>query len=245
MNLHDGIHRPFSIALLCVCLPFLLRGQDTRYIPEVKGTFIENSYYCVDYDSAHKQPSWVYYMLTKAHISGSASRSSSFKDCKQGSVASASTKDYTRSGYDRGHLCPAADMKISKEAMSETFQMWNISPQNPSLNRGRWADLEATVRGYLEDETDTLFIVTGPVFIADMGSIGNNRVTVPSLFYKVVFNPKRGGIGFLLPNRKLDTPLSSWQVSIDLVEAITGIDFFPQLPDAQENEIEAQVSWWE
>ena len=111
-------------------------------MPEPQGTLIKNAYYCVDYNTAHKQANWVYYMLTETHISGDTPRSSSFKDCQEGNIRSASTKDYTHSGYDRGHLCPAADMKLSKEAMNATFQMWNISPQNPSLNRGKWAELE-------------------------------------------------------------------------------------------------------
>lgn len=245
MYLPANLYRIVITAMSCLFYPFLLHCQAVWYAPRAEGTLIENSYYCLDYNTRHKQPDWVCYMLTQTHITGSAPRSSGFKNCKQGGITSASTRDYTRSGYDRGHLCPAADMKFSKEAMGETFKMWNISPQNPSLNRGRWAELEATVRDYIRDETDTLYIVTGPVFIGDMGCIGESRVTIPTLFYKVVYCPKRGGIGFLLPNRKIESPLPAWQVSIDLVEAITGIDFFPQLPDDHEDEIEAQVVWWE
>ena len=245
MRLLSTDYRIISLLILLLVSPLYSHGQDVRYMPEPQGTLIKNAYYCVDYNTAHKQANWVYYMLTETHISGDTPRSSSFKDCQEGNIRSASTKDYTHSGYDRGHLCPAADMKLSKEAMNATFQMWNISPQNPSLNRGKWAELEETVRDYIKDATDTLYIVTGPVFLGEREYIGDNRVTIPGLFYKVVYNPKRGGIGFLMPNRKLETPLKSWQVSIDLVEAITGIDFFPQLPDKSESEIESQVTWWE
>lgn len=245
MSLSNNLHRVVIATVTCLIMPLYLLGQDLRYAPKAEGALIENNYYSLDYNTEHKQPNWVYYMLTKSHITGTAPRASNFKDCTRGSIASSFNKDYLKSGYDKGHLCPAADMKLSKEAMAETFQMWNISPQNPSLNRGRWSDLESTVRGYIKDEADTLFIVTGPVFTTNIGSIGEGKVTVPTLFYKVVYNPKRGSIGFLMPNQKLDSPLSSWQVSIDLIEAITGIDFYPQLPDELEDEIEAQVDWWE
>ncbi len=230
---------------LLLFLPLLLWGQDHRYVPEVRDVFVCNSHYCLDFNTVHKQPNWVCYMLTDGHVTGATPRSSSFKDCRQGEVKSASQKDYRGSGYDRGHLCPAADMKLSKEAMTATFQMWNMSPQEPSFNRGRWADLEARMRKYIGDCRDTVFIVTGPVFINNKGCIGDGSVTVPGFFYKVVYCPRRGGAGFLMPNEKLEAPLRSWQVSIDLIEALTGIDFFPQLPREVQDRIEAQVEWWE
>lgn len=230
---------------LCFLFPLSLSGQEYRYAPEVKGTSIRNTYYCLDFNAEHKQPEWVCYMLTHAHINGNAQRSSAFKDCRQGDVSSARQADYKGSGYDKGHLCPAADMKLSKEAMAATFQMWNMSPQEPSFNRGRWSDAEAYVRKCIRDETDTLYVVTGPVFIGNKGSIGEGKVTVPGFFYKVVYCPKRGGMGFLMPNGKVKSPLYSWQVSIDLIEALTGIDFFPQLPQKLQDEIEAQINRWD
>jgi len=234
----------FYSALLLL-FPIIIQGQDFRYAPENKGVLVTNTYYCLDYSTEHKQANWVYYMLTQTHITGSASRAFSFKDCRQGDIFSATNKDYNRSGYDKGHLCPAADMKLSKVAMKETFQMWNMSPQVPSFNRGKWADLEALVRSYIKDLTDTLFVVTGPVFINNQGTIGKGEVTVPGFYYKAIYFPKKGGIGFLLPNKKIDGTLQGWQVSIELLEALTGIDFFPQLPKDIQAKIESQIIWWE
>ena len=234
----------FLFALFFI-FPLFLFGQDLRYVPEAKGTLIQNQYYCLDFNSEQKQANWVYYMLTQTHISGNAQRSSAFKDCKQGDIVSASQKDYKGSGYDRGHLCPAADMKLSKEAMKETFQMWNMSPQEPSFNRGKWSELEALVRNYIKDETDTLFIVTGAVFVDNKGFIGNNEVTVPSMFYKAVYCLKKGGIGFILPNQKINDKLHVFQVPISYIEELTGIDFFPQLTKEMQIEIESQISWWD
>lgn len=235
----------FSIAGLFLLFPFFLAGQDCRYVPEAKGTLIRNTYYSLDFNGEHKQPNWVYYMLTHTHINGSTPRSSTFKDCKHGEVRSATNKDYKGSGYDKGHLCPAADMKLCKQAMVETFHMWNMSPQEPSFNRGRWSDLEAQVRKYVTCETDTLFVVTGPVFICNKGCIGEGEVTIPGFFYKVAYCPRRGGIGFLMPNDKVKSDTHSWQVSIDLIEMLTGIDFFPQLPQKLQDEIESQVTRWD
>jgi endonuclease G len=184
-------------------------------------------------------------MLTRSHITGKAKRTSSFKDSVHGTVASATNRDYTKSGYDKGHLCPAADMKLSDQAMKATFQMWNIAPQQPSFNRGAWSDLEALVRSYIKTDADTLFIVTGAVFINNNGSIGESKVTVPGFFYKVVYSPSRGGIAFLMPNCKINSRLQTWQVSISLIEALTGIDFFHQLPKEYQNKIEEQLTWWE
>lgn len=248
MRTDKGGTTSFMRNLLLFALIFfstVCQGQDNRYVPNYEGVPIRNSYYCLDFSVDHKQPRWVYYMLTQTHIRGDAQRSSSFKDCRQDTVTSASTKDYTNSGYDRGHLCPAADMKLSKGAMKETFQMWNISPQDQSFNRGRWAELEALVRSYIRDVSDTLFVVTGPIFIANKEPIGRNSdVTVPGFFYKAVYCPKRGGIGFLMPNRKITEPLRVWIVPINFIEALTGIDFFPQIPAECQQVIESQVAWW-
>ena len=90
-----------------------------------------------------------------------------------------------------------------------------------------------------------MFIVTGAVFTDNKGSIGEGKVTVPSMFYKVVYYPKKGGIGFLLPNQKLSEKLQVWQVSISYIEKLTGIDFFPQLPKERQIEIESQIDWWD
>lgn len=243
--MYRHITKKIVCTLWVLFLPLLLSGQDHRFAPQTNGVSVETNHYCLDFNIRHKQPNWVYYMLTRAHIDGKTPRASSFRDCRQGDVSSASQKDYKGSGYDKGHLCPAADMKLDREAMNATFLMWNMSPQDPSFNRGKWAELEALVRKYIRDDSDTLFIVTGPVFLGEEKCIGMNKVTVPKLFYKVVYSPERGGIAFLLPNHKVSSPLRNWQVSIDLVEVLTGIDFFPQLPLKYQDEIESQVVWWD
>ena len=230
-----------NISYVILLLPFLSFAQ---YEPKHSGQLIRHTYYSLDYNAKHKQPNWVYYRLTYNMINGKVKRLDDFRPDPAVSSGSATLADYKGSCYDRGHLCPAADMKISEQAMSETFFLSNMSPQFPPFNRGKWSDLEKLVRSYIKDISDTIYIVTGPVFISNKGSIGKSNVTVPGFYYKAIYSPKRGGIGFLMPNVKIELPLKTWVVSIDLIETLTGIDFFYQLDDKTENRIESQNEWW-
>jgi endonuclease G len=156
-------------------------------------------------------------------------------------TGSAALSDYAGSGYDRGHLCPAEDMSFSIEAMSETFYLSNMSPQDPSFNRGIWSSLEGLVRDWAI-AYDSIYVITGPVLTSNKGSIGANKVTVPKYFYKVILDYSQPGIkmiAFLLPNEKGILSLVQYAVTTDSVELVTGIDFFPALPDDIENMLES------
>ena len=159
--------------------------------------------------------------------------------------ATATNEDYTRSGYDRGHMAPAGDMKWSAKAMRESFYLSNICPQKPGLNRGIWKDLEEQARLWAK-ENGSLLIVTGPVITDDLKRLGKNRVGIPKTFYKVICtitNGKPEGVGFLFDNKDYGkTPLKLMMIPIDSVEKVTGIDFFPSLPDSIENPMEAYVN---
>lgn len=230
----------YAITFLLCLIAFAVQAQ---YEPATQGTLVRHKYYSLGFDTLHRQARWVYYMLTYDHVSGKAKRADNFRP--DPSVPNCSTlADYRGSGYDRGHLCPAADMKISEEAMSETFYLSNMSPQTPAFNRGAWAKLEALVRSYIQDRSDTLYVVTGPVFLGSTESIGPNKVTVPLFYYKALYSPKYGMTAFLMPNRKIEEPLTAWVVSVDLIEAITGVDLFPQLPKEIQDSLEAQSITW-
>ena len=130
------------------------------------------------------------------------SRSDNFRADPEVRTGSASDADYRRSGYDRGHLAPAADMGWSSQTMSESFYYSNMSPQVPEFNRGIWKRLEEQVRNWAV-ELDTIYVVTGPVLSGNMSAIGLNKVTVPNYYYKAVLylhdNDSRM-IGFIMPN---------------------------------------------
>lgn len=203
--------------------------------------------YTVSYNSDYKIANWVAYELTPEEAkSKKTERSNKFVPDPLVKGATATNEDYTRTGYDRGHLAPAGDMKWSAKAMRESFYLSNICPQKPGLNRGIWKELEELSRMWANDY-GILLIATGPVITDDMKRMGTNRIGVPGAFYKVicyVSGDKYKAIGFIMENRDYkSTTLRSMAIPVDSVEKVTGIDFFPSVPDEQEKEMEAKIDW--
>lgn len=228
----DGVLKAFSSEPL---------KSEMDYLPEKMGEIVRHKYFTLSYNVKHKQANWVYYSPCIAHEQG-VERTNNFREDKSISVGSAKPADYTKSGYDRGHLCPAGDMTQSVEAMSETFYMSNMSPQEPGFNRGIWKSLEEQVRMW--GKREQIYVVTGPVFKDEKGKIGTSRVTVPGYFYKIVYAPQRSQmIAFVLPNEKSKKHFTEHVVSVDSVENFTGIDFFFQLSDMLENRLEAKSDY--
>ncbi|MEG2555183.1 MAG: DNA/RNA non-specific endonuclease [Odoribacter sp.] len=227
-----------SVTTTNTTITHLMEGTKIEYIPASGGEMIRHKYYILSFNDRYKQANWVYYSLKLRATKTATERTNNFRADKMITSGSAKPSDYTKSGYDRGHLCPAGDMTQSSEAMSETFYMSNISPQLPAFNRGIWKSLEEQVRKW--GMREQLYIVTGPVFKKLKGTIGKNKITVPGFYYKIIYSPAHQQmIGFLLPNEKSQQPLSDYVVSVDSVENLTKIDFFPQLPDPIENDLEA------
>lgn len=220
------------------------------YLPVPARDVVVHKYYSLSYNEQKEQANWVYYTLTDAMIlNGGEERNNSFKMDKLVATGSAKSSDYTKSGYDRGHLCPAADMGFEKVAMEESFFMSNISPQIPEFNRGIWKELEAKVREWAKTEHE-IIVVTGPVFKNEMGFIGKENVSVPGYFFKIIFDntDQPRIVAFLLANEKSVRPVADFAVTTDSIEKLTGFDFFSQLPDNLENNLESRVelaSWFE
>lgn len=208
------------------------------FLPQGDGEIVRHRCYVLGYSEEHEQALWVYYTPSLGKGKGKSSRTNDFREDPAVETGSAKPADYQRSGYDRGHLCPAGDMTSSQEVMSETFFMSNMSPQEPGFNRGIWKKLEEQVR--IWGTREKIWVVTGPVFKDSKGEIGLNKVTVPGYYYKVVYSPsRREMIGFILPNAQSKKSIVDYVVSVDSVEVFTGLDFFPQLPDALEDCLEA------
>jgi endonuclease G, mitochondrial len=188
------------------------------------------------YNEEYEQAAWVAYILTGEQVlSGTENRTENFRADTAIATGSATPRDYLRSGYDRGHLAPAADMKWSSAAMSESFLMSNMSPQAPGFNRGVWSRLESKVRDWAV-ENDSILVITGPVFYGIDVYIGENLVGVPEYYFKVVADispPDYKVISFLLENTSSSADLFSFAVSIDSLEVITGYDFFAAHPDQE------------
>ena len=201
--------------------------------------------YSLSYSEAHEQAEWVAYELKKTQLSYNDFDRPYFEIDQAVKTGAASWKNYKNSGYDRGHLCPAADRRYSQKAYDETFLTSNISPQKHDFNSGIWNTLEQKVR-YWAKKYDGVFVVTGGVLKGTMKTIGNEHVSVPNQFYKIVFDYNNGTpkvIAFLLPHTNSKEPLHNFVVSVDFLEDLTGIDFFSELDDAIENEIEASDSY--
>lgn len=221
-----------------------------QFTKSTKSQVIEHIGYTVSYNEQRRNPNWVAYELTAAEVDGTEPRGSKFIPDPDAKGRQAVDDDYRNSGWDRGHLAPAADMKWSKQAMDESFYLSNISPQNGNLNRGVWKSIEELTRDNAQRYGEIL-VVTGPVFTdkKGLGYIGENRVLIPNAFYKVLLAYDNGytGIGFYCENAAGKKKLSTYARSIDEIEDITGIDFFHLLPDEIERIAEAGYDWndWE
>ena len=200
--------------------------------------------YTASYNNKMKNPNWVAWELTRKETIGEEERTNKFLPDPNLPEPRVKTSDYTRTGYDRGHMAPAADMKWSEKAMEESFYMSNICPQNQKLNRGDWGDLEEACRGWAK-KYGTVYIACGPIYDhARPKRIGNTKIAVPDRFFKVVLINNRKdpmALGFIFPNRAQSQDLGKYQVTVDSVEKITGYDFFAKLPDQIENAIEAKL----
>lgn len=220
----------------------LLPAGTTSQIIDYKG-------YTVSFNADNGTPNYAAWELLGTETDGPVSRSNRFwTDEKLNGCPD--TKDYTRSGFDRGHLCPAADMKWSAQSMEDCFSMANMCPQAHSLNAGAWKTLEEKERLWAKRDS-ALVIVAGPIYQPDDKlRIGNSGVRVPSSFFKVIIAPylcEPRGIAFIYPNDRCPGNMKNYMVTIDEVERITGYDFFYRLPDEIEDQIEAKSSFkaWE
>lgn len=211
-----------------------------------KGTpeqILKRTGYVASYNKTTLLPNWVAWHLTAERTEGSAKRSGvDFAEDTEVPEPRATDWDYYNSGYDRGHMCPAADNKWSKKAMEESFLFTNMCPQNGNLNRGDWNEMEMACRKWAKKYGD-LYIVCGPIlYKGKHKTIGKNMVVVPEAFFKVVLrtgdDPQ--AIGFIYKNTSGNRPKDSYVNTVDEVERITGIDFFPSLPDDVEKKVEAE-----
>jgi endonuclease G len=228
------------------------KATDTKpEIPQLqnnrKEQIIHHEGYTVSYNPDYKIANWVAYELTAKETTGKAKRSNRFvPDPIISKEETATNEDYAQSGYDRGHLAPAGDMKWSDKAMYESFYFSNICPQDKGLNTGIWNSLEMQCRKWAAQH-GALLIVAGPVMKDSLRRIGKHHVAIPDAFYKVICIPsgdKLKGIGFLFENKNYGkTSIHSMAVPIDSVEKVTGIDFFPSFPLEVQEEMESSIRW--
>ena len=209
------------------------------------GQIVHHEGYSLSYSEPHEQAEWVAYELKKSHLSNTNFKRPYFEIDKSVKTKAAHWRSYKNSGYDRGHLCPAGDRKYSQFTHNETFLTSNISPQRHTFNAGVWNRLEQKVR-YWASRNDGVFVVTGGVLKGNLKTIGSDKVSVPNEFYKIILDNNNGQtkvLAFLLPHEDSNKPLYEFVTSVDKIENLTGIDFFSELNDEVENEIEGSSSY--
>lgn len=221
-------------------------------VPGNDGTLLCRKGYLLAHDSDRKTPIWVAERLTHERASASLARTNNFQpdpNLEKGKRAELS--DYKGSGFDRGHMAPAGNMRWDQQAMSESFFLSNMLPQTGKrMNQGIWKDLEEKVRRWAISRGE-VFIYTGPIYAkSPPDTIGRNRVAVPTHLYKIIYDPIRvEAITFIMPNTKLkssDTP--SYIATIREVEEKTGLNFLSRLEPKIEDAVElarAEELWAE
>jgi endonuclease G len=199
-------------------------------------TILKYTGFDLGYNEAFEQAAWVAYVLTREEVeSGTVERTDNFRADTSIRTGSATPSDYRGSGYDRGHLAPAGDMKWDEVAMSQSFLMSNMSPQLPAFNRGIWRRLETEVRRWAV-EKDSIYVITGPLFSSGDTLIGENGVGVPGHYFKVLVDlspPDHDMIAFLLPNSGSSEELMNFAISVDSLEKRSSYDFFGKAPDQE------------
>lgn len=225
-----------SDALLNVDIPSSLVSQ----VKDYEG-------FRVSFNKENHTPNWVAWELLASETDGDVGRYNNFWTDNE-IDGCPSTYDYRNSGYDRGHLCPAADQKWSREAMEQCFSLANICPQDHSLNTGAWKTLEGKERLWAQRDS-AIIIISGPIYAdTDKTRIGTAGVRVPGAFFKILAAPyldNPRGIAFVYPNMTAPGNMENYVMTIDDVEQLTGFDFLSALPDDIENEIESKSSFKE
>ena len=216
----------FTITTFLLFLTSLCYSQILDYPQKIDSNnqIITHKAYTLSYNETYEQANWVKYMLCASDLdSATAVRKNNFKVDTMIQTGTANVYDYRYSGYDRGHLSPAANYIEDQTEMNESFYFSNITPQHPSFNRGIWKRLENYERK-LAIEKDTIYVITGGVLTEGLKTIGDNEVAVPEYFYKIMYNDSFL-LCFLMKNEKSDIHIFEFMIPLDKIEEVTGLEF--------------------
>jgi endonuclease G len=218
-----------KLTLLTLVLSLNVLSQELPRLINYNDQMLEYDGYKLSYNESHEQANWVFYILKPDSLTCEvkAKRKNKFMEDFSFETHSATLPDYKGSGYDRGHLKPAAAEPCNQSKMNETFYLTNISPQDKSFNRGIWKRLENFEREVAE-VSDSVYVFTGPVLTPNLDKIGFSGLSVPLLFYKVLYVFKNGEkeiLCYLIPNMGSKEELDRFIVNLDQLEIVTKIDF--------------------
>lgn len=208
---------------------------------------IEYHGFTVSYNHSTLVPNWVAYELTDFELNGSYdTKSTNFSRDPNLVGAQASREDYSRSGWDKGHMAPKADMRWSSLSYWQSFYFTNICPQDHDFNAGDWNTLEKHVRNWAK-KYGRVWVVCGPIFTTnEYGTIGAAKVQIPDKFYKALLikdGREYSAIAYVMPNKAKHHPLKDYACTVDELEEMIDRDLFPKLGDAVEEKIEGAISW--
>ena len=243
-----------NILFFLLLVPFLLCSEQRTEqlifgVPAKCDLLIHKQGFTIGYSQKYKQALWVGYVLRAEDLTGpQVRRKNRFRKDPAVKINPVLPSDYSQSGFDRGHLAPAADMTYSILTEQESFFMTNMSPQVPGCNRGIWKRVEKQVRKWAIRE-ERLCIVTGPIFLEDYQKMGKAEIAIPVAFYKVILDltPPRKMIAFIVPNQASRRRIQSFVVSVQTVEQLTGYLFFSTLQDPAKDPMKtySNLSVWE
>lgn len=222
--------------------------------PGSDGALVRHRAMALAYDEDHEMARWVAHIISKEVATGRTTRTNDFRPDPKVSTGSAIQEDYFLTfedthgetqydgfGFDRGHLAPSADFRWNQDALSESYYYSNMTPQRPEFNRESWAEVEDFVRSYAIENGVDLYVVTGPVLRDELPKVRRsvNNVSIPDHHYKVVFDPvHKRTFGVLMPNDQCEGPVEFYAKTIREIEAITGLNFFPNLDQALADSVE-------
>lgn len=185
--------------------------------------------YAFQHDNIAKISAWSAWTLTPDESVGCYPRTDVFEaDLALPKGQRAESADYSKSGYDRGHMVPDGDLSYSLQTEHESFLMSNMSPQLPNLNRGVWKYLESSERAWAWGRKHSLTIYSGNIYSIGLSkTIGENKVVVPDFLYKIVIDNVTGeALAFSFPQvERQEINLKARLTSIVAIEKATGITF--------------------
>lgn len=240
----------FTLLILSISACGILRpnAAQRKLLPtqpaQVPEQILTKKSFIVSYNQATRLPNWVFWQLTSEHVNGDAVRpGNAYHEEKKVAKPRATAADYRKTGYTRGHMCPAGDNKWDRNAMYDSFSLANICPQTERCNSGVWNAIEMQCREWALEYGD-VYIVSGPILSENPDTIGENKVAVPEAFFKVVVSlkGKKRGIGFICDNTDRNQTMKKCVVTIAEIERATGINFFPNLSAKDRRTIEEKAN---
>ena len=207
------------------------------------GAIINHNYFSLSYNETYEQAEWVFYRLDRSHLTKDRRKRPYFINDPKVITKSADWRNYNGSGLDRGHLCPAGDRRFSEQAYNETFYTSNITPQDKYFNAGIWNRLEQQTR-YWAKKYGSIYVITGGILENNLPTIGNEDVAVPRYFYKVIVRETKREVSlvaFLIKHKESRRSLKEFVITVDNLEELTGLDFFKEMSDEQQKELESTI----